>query len=153
MSGFQPRDSRGMFMLPQAPEGGGYYTYGTPTQGRAQYADFRLMTLILAVEREWSAIDSRRFGIGNISKAEGVGYGHETHKNGLQVDIRPLRKDGRREPVQYTWPQYDREGTRKLIALFRRFSPRPLVILFNDLHIPGVKYWDKHNDHLHIALK
>lgn len=153
MSGFQPHDSRGLFMLPQAPEGCAYYTYGTPTQGRAQYADPRLMTLILAVEREWSAIDSRRFGVGNISKAEGLGYGHETHKNGLQVDVRPLRKDGRREPVWYTWPQYDREGTRKLTELFRRLSPRPLVILFNDLKIPSVKYWDRHNDHLHIALK
>ncbi|WP_179119147.1 penicillin-insensitive murein endopeptidase [Massilia sp. KIM] len=140
-------------MIPQAPEGCGYYTYGTPTEGRAQYADPRLITLLLAVERAWTEIDKRRFGVGNISKAEGVAYGHESHKNGLQVDVRPLRKDGRREPVSCAWPQYDREGTRTLVELFRRFSPRPLVILFNDLHIPGVKYWDKHNDHLHIALK
>ena len=26
----QPKDSRGYFMLPQAPEGAGYYVYGTP---------------------------------------------------------------------------------------------------------------------------
>jgi penicillin-insensitive murein endopeptidase len=28
--GFQPKDGRGFFMLPQAPEGAGYYVYGTP---------------------------------------------------------------------------------------------------------------------------
>ena len=40
----QPQDSRGYFMLPQAPEGAGYYVYGTPENGASQYADPRLIT-------------------------------------------------------------------------------------------------------------
>jgi hypothetical protein len=112
-----------------------------------------MLSLIFAVERAWLAVDDRKFGVGNISKAEGVGYGHSTHKNGLQVDVRPLRKDGRRQPIWYTSSQYDRDGTRKLIEIFHRCAPGKLTILFNDLRIPGVRYWDNHNDHMHIAFK
>ncbi|MBP1204475.1 hypothetical protein JOD97_002517 [Duganella sp. 1411] len=35
----QPKDSRGYFVLPQAPEDAGYYVYGTPGDGAAQYAN------------------------------------------------------------------------------------------------------------------
>ena len=67
----QPKDSRGHFMLPQAPEGAGYYVYGTPGNGASQYANPRLLNIILAVERQWQLFDARKFGIGNISLAGG----------------------------------------------------------------------------------
>ena len=44
----QPKDSRGYFVLPQAPEDAGYYVYGTPGGGAAQYANPRMMTLNIA---------------------------------------------------------------------------------------------------------
>jgi hypothetical protein len=62
----QPKDTRGYFMLPQAPEGAGYYVYGTPGQGAGQYAHPAMMSMLLFVERQWLAMDSRKFGIGNI---------------------------------------------------------------------------------------
>lgn len=34
----QPRDKRGFFILPQAPEDAGYYVYGPPGRGAGQYA-------------------------------------------------------------------------------------------------------------------
>ena len=95
----QPQDSRSYFMLPQTPQDAGYYTYGQldgrPSRGAYQYAQPTMMTAILRVEREWQAIEKRRFGVGDISLAGGTRHqDHQTHKKGLEVDVRPLRKDG-----------------------------------------------------------
>ncbi len=60
----QPKGLRGYFMLPQAPEDAGYYVYGTPDQGGGQYAHPVMMALLFFIEREWQAIDRRKFGVG-----------------------------------------------------------------------------------------
>jgi hypothetical protein len=69
------RDTRGFFMWLQAPMECGYYTYGTmdkkPDRDSYQYEHPIMMTAILRVALEWQAIDNRRFGVGNISRAEG----------------------------------------------------------------------------------
>lgn len=153
MSGFQPHDKRGFFMLPQAPEEAGYYVYGKPDKGRAQYADARMLSLILAVEREWAAVDRRKFGVGNMSKAEGVKYDHATHMKGVEVDVRPLRKDGRHDVVLCTWPDYDLDGTTKLIEIFRSCFPGQLTIYFNDNRIPGVRPLGGHDNHFHVEFR
>jgi hypothetical protein len=66
-------------MLPLAPEESGYYVYGTPDKGAFQYAHPSMMTVLLWVEREWAAIDTRKFGVGNISKAGGIENEHASH--------------------------------------------------------------------------
>lgn len=150
--GFQSKDSRGFFMLPQAPQDGGYYVYGTPTQGAGQYAHPRMLTLLLNVEREWHAKDERKFGIGNISLAGGATFEpHASHKNGLQVDVRAIRKDGKRVGVWYTDSNYDLEATRILIAIF---NAHPFVkkIFFNDSRIAGTLPRPYHNDHFHVEI-
>lgn len=148
----QPKDSRGYFMLPQAPENAGYYVYGTPRHGAGQYAHPVMIASILRVEREWQAIDKRKFGIGNISLAGGAHFpGHSTHKSGLEVDIRPLRNDGAQIAVTWRQADYDREATAQLIALFRTFAP-VVLIYFNDTKIPGVTSLGNHDNHLHIKL-
>lgn len=153
MNDSQPQDSRGYFMLPQGCEGGGYYTYGTPSGGRFQYAHPQTITLIHKLAFDWSALDGRPFGVGNISLAAGpANTEHHSHKDGLQIDIRPLRKDGRKQACTIFDPQYDREATARLIALFFR---NPLIqgILFNDNAIPRVSRWDQHDDHFHVQVK
>lgn len=146
------QDSRKFFMLPQGYEGGGYYTYGTPDQGRSQYAHPRLITLIGLVAAAWAAIDERKFGIGNISLADGAKHpDHMTHRSGLEVDVRPVRKDGRRLPCSIHDAQYDRAATAKLIDLFRRNAVLK-VVLFNDLLIPHVTPAKRHSDHFHVQL-
>jgi penicillin-insensitive murein endopeptidase len=92
----QPKDQLGHYMLPQAPEDAGYYVYGNvgnvPGTGHlAQYAHPDMLSVIFWVEREWQAIDDRKFGIGNISLANGVKYEHATHRKGIEMDIRPER--------------------------------------------------------------
>ena len=74
----QPKDGLGRYMLPQAPEQAGYYVYGNvkgvPGTGHlAQYAHPNMLSLIFWVEREWQATEDRKFGIGNISVANGLG--------------------------------------------------------------------------------
>jgi murein endopeptidase len=151
----QPKDNRGYFMLPQAPEGAGYYVYGTPSQGAGQYAHPAMMSMLLFVERQWLALDSRKFGIGNISLAGGNEYAkHRSHKTGLEVDVRPLRKDGKRIPVYWQWAdQYDQAATAKLIELFRTY-PGVGKIYFNDPELHHLALPLVHHDHhFHVELK
>jgi murein endopeptidase len=112
-----------------------------------------MMTAILRVGLEWQAIDRRRFGVGNISLPGGRQLSdHKSHIDGLQVDIRPLRKDGLENGVTWTDSEYDQEGTTKLIELFRTFAP-VTKIFFNDTRIPFVRPWKDHDDHFHVALR
>ena len=57
----QSKDARGYFMLPQAPEDAGYYVYGTPVRGAGQYGQPALLSVLFWVEREWQAVDHRKF--------------------------------------------------------------------------------------------
>ncbi|UMR32393.1 penicillin-insensitive murein endopeptidase [Massilia sp. MB5] len=149
----QPKDSRGYFILPQAPEDAGYYVYGTPAKGAGQYAHPALMSVLFFIEREWQAIDARKVGIGNISLADGVRYKkHGSHKDGLQVDMRALRKDGQHMAVTRFDQQYDHAATARLIAILHT-HPSVKRILFNDTAIPGVRPWVDHDDHFHVEIR
>lgn len=153
----QPQDERTYFMLPQSPMDSGYYVYGKldrrPAKGAWQYAHPIMMTTILRVGLEWQAIDSRRFGVGDISLPGGRKHeDHKSHMDGLQVDIRPLRKDGRELPVTWRDSQYDRAGTEKLIELFRVFSP-VIRVFFNGPGVPFVIPLKNHDDHFHVELR
>jgi murein endopeptidase len=81
----------------------------------AQYAHPNLLSLIFYIEREWQAIDDRKFGIGNISVAGGLEYDdHKSHQKGIEMDIRPVRKDklvGQEARVSRFDAAYDREAT------------------------------------------
>lgn len=161
----QPRDQLGRFMLPQAPEDAGYYVYGNvgglPGTGHlAQYAHHNLLSMIFWVEREWQAIDDRKFGIGNISVANGRKYDHHTHMKGIEMDIRPVRKDGMvGQAARCSYHDkalYDCEATIKLVRLFLQ-HPMVRLIYFNDDKVQRacggrVKSWPDHNDHLHIEI-
>lgn len=152
-----PEDSRRYFMIPQSPQDTGYYSYGLlngkPAKGAYQYAHPLMMTAILRVAFEWRAIDGRRFGVGDISLAGGMQTpDHHSHKNGLQVDIRPLRLDGREDGVTWQQAGYDKAGTEKLIETFRTFAP-VVQIFFNDASIPFVKKLANHDNHFHVELR
>lgn len=152
MEGANPNDSRGYLLIPQAYEGGGYYVYGTPDKGRGQYAHPQLLSALLEVARNWSYLDKRKFGVGNISLADGEFFkGHKSHRSGLEVDIRPIRKDGSRLPCSIFSKQYDREATAALIALFRAHS-KVRSVIFNDRSIPGVSHASNHSDHFHVQI-
>jgi len=140
-------------MLPQAPEEAGYYVYGTPGNGAGQYAHPIMMTVLLFVEHQWQAGDHRKFGIGNISLAGGGVFDpHDSHRDGLQVDVRPLRIDGNHVPVKYFQSGYDQAATKRLIGIFRS-HPMVKQVYFNDTVIPGVKPLVNHDNHFHVELR
>ena len=144
-------------MLPQAPMDSGYYVYGDlykkPAKGAYQYAHPVMMTAILRVALEWQARDSRRIGIGDISMANGPRPpDHNSHMDGLQVDVRPLRKDGLEVPVMWWDAEYDLKATIQLLDLFRAYAPVTKV-LFNDRRVPFTKPWPDHDHHMHIELR
>jgi peptidoglycan hydrolase-like protein with peptidoglycan-binding domain len=83
--------------------------------------------------------------------------GHVTHERGLDVDLRPIRDDGRQcsRAGTFWWHRvYDRQATRDLIHAIHATAPRHVKeILFNDpalvregltVRSPG------HDDHLHV---
>lgn len=147
-----PQDSRSYFMLPQAPEEASYYTYGTPGRGAGPYSHPKMLTFIFQLEHRWGAIDNRKIGIGNISLANGVAFPpHRSHRSGLEVDTRPIRKDGKQLPVRYTHSQYDRSATKKLVELIWQTGMVKRVA-FNDVSIPRVQRMIGHDDHLHVEM-
>lgn len=146
-------DDRGFFVLPQKPEDAGYYTYGTPKDGQGQFANPRMLSFIFKLELEWSKTESRKIGLGNISLADGARFPpHHSHKSGLEVDIRPIRKDGLAKPVSYLDDAYDRDATAKLVAIALE-TGMVNKVFFNDLKIKSVFKLAGHNDHLHISVK
>jgi hypothetical protein len=162
----QPKERRGYFMLPQAPEDAGYYVYGNlhgvPGTGHlAQYAHPNMLSFIFQIEREWQAMCDRKFGIGNISIDGGEPFDkHKTHQLGIEMDCRPVRKDyvtGQGARCNYKDKVYDQEATIKLIRLFLD-HPWTRIVFFNDevvqkaLGPARVKTVINHNDHFHVEL-
>lgn len=162
----QARSTKGFIMLPQAPEEAGYYVYGN-VHGRpgtgplAQYAHPNLMSLIFYIEREWQAIDDRKFGIGNISLADGGKYEHHGHQKGIEMDCRPVRRDKETGQAarcsRHDRAIYDQTATLKLICLFIE-HPKVKLIYFNDDVIQRALGGGRitsaagHDDHFHVEL-
>lgn len=162
----QPKDRRGYFMLPQAPEQAGYYVYGNlhgvPGTGQlAQYAHPNMLAFIFQIERKWQAMCDRKFGIGNISTDGGEPFDrHKTHRMGIEMDCRPVRKDyltGQGARCTYRDKVYDQDATIRLIRLFLD-HPWTRIVFFNDevvqkaLGPARVKTVINHNDHFHVEL-
>lgn len=162
----QPKESRGYYMLPQAPEDAGYYVYGTlhgiPGTGQlAQHAHPNLLTVIFQIERAWQAICDRKFGIGNISIDGGHAYdNHKSHQRGIEMDCRPVRMDyitGQAARCNYKDKEYDLQATLKLICLFVE-HPMIKIVYFNDERVQSaigggrVKSLAGHNNHFHAEL-
>ena len=148
-----PQDSRGFFHLPLCAEEEGFYLYGTPTLGRGQYAAPLMLSFLYAVSQRWNRTQSIRFGVGNISRAEGIAFPpHKGHRNGLQVDIRAIRLDGEQKPVHYDEANYDRRRTQILVDIIRA-QAEVTVVYFNDPKVSGVSHLKGHDDHLHVSLK
>ena len=77
---------------------------------------------------------------------------HRSYRSGLDVDVRPLRRDGKNMRVTRFDKLYDRDATAKLIGLFLN-SGEVNVVYFNDLRIRGVKFLVGHDDHFHVTVR
>jgi murein endopeptidase len=91
-------------------------------------------------------------GVGNISLERG-GYmaPHSSHQRGVDVDIIPVRTDGREDGVTIHQAAYSRSRTQSLLNLvWAELSIR--VILFNDGGVTRVQYWPGHDNHFHVSI-
>ncbi|MBC8031033.1 MAG: peptidoglycan-binding protein [Pyrinomonadaceae bacterium] len=80
---------------------------------------------------------------------------HLSHRLGVDVDVRPVRKDGKNARVLITDPEYDRARTTALIDLWWRKAPVQLV-LFNDTTVIGAglsRPSPGHANHFHVRLR
>lgn len=81
---------------------------------------------------------------------------HGGHECGMQVDLRPPRKDGKETlGTAYNKPEYDQPAMR---AQLRALQRQPLVqsIFFNDPVLIAerlCKHVHGHSDHIHVGLK
>lgn len=98
-----------------------------------------------------------RVAVGDLGFEHGGDIrGHESHEQGLDIDLRPMRDDERQCSwgTRWTFGSYDRAATRALVKAIRAAAPGHVkVIYFNDpvLIREGLVRWRTgHEDHLHV---
>jgi peptidoglycan hydrolase-like protein with peptidoglycan-binding domain len=103
------------------------------------------------------ATEGKKLAVNDMSLELGGAFSpHDSHRIGLDADVRPIRVDGGQCSTGCAYNQtcYDRAATRRVIDLAKA-SGRVKVIWFNDPQLitayPNfVKQATGHNDHLHI---
>ena len=103
------------------------------------------------------ALGRGRVAVGDIGFEYGGDIpGHDSHEHGLDVDVRPMRRDEAQctSRTDYRLSTYSRAATRDLIKAIRAAAPGHVrLIFFNDpvLIREGLTRWHSgHDDHLHI---
>jgi hypothetical protein len=130
----------------------GLYGYGNPAR---RFGIKRTIEAMLQVGAAFNAAHGIRLGIGDISKLNGGAIGgHASHQRGIDVDIRPLRSDGKEEPITFQGALYSRQLTQALVHALRANTIIPVkTILFNDPNVQGVSPFAGHDNHLHVRFK
>jgi len=139
------------------PESGiGFTTYNREPGGADQFGRAATIRHIQELGELWFAKHpSRPIAIGDISRKGGGPFPpHATHKDGLDVDMRPLTNNGINEPTNIGAANFSHEQTRELILLIRdNFDIE--VIFFNDpLTISEglTKHAKGHENHVHVRF-
>lgn len=92
-------------------------------------------------------------GIVDISLESGGKHpDHRSHRRGVDVDLRPLRKDRQNLGVDISSPAYSHDLTKAMVGYLLEDS-NVQIILFNDRQINGVTWAAGHGNHLHVRFK
>jgi hypothetical protein len=146
-------------------EGAGFYTYNPATQeppggeGRT-WGTAALVHQVLDLGEWWAQTHPKRprLGIGDLAQEHGGPFlgpivGHASHENGLDVDIRLVRADGREAATDPS--TYDRALTQALVDRLVA-QGASLVLKGPNLDLTGpsgiVMDWPNHDDHLHVRF-
>lgn len=139
------------------PERGiGYVTFNREPGGRDQFGRASTIRSIERLGEAWSQLHpTTPIAVGDISRRGGGPFPpHKSHKDGCDVDMRPLTNNGINEPTNIGATNYSHARTRELILLIRdKFSPE--VIFFNDpLTIKEglTKHAEGHGNHVHVRF-
>lgn len=122
------------------------HRFGRPETGRA----------LLAVAAAWARAHPKGpvLDIRDLSRSGGGPLpGHVSHRLGLDVDIRPVKSNGRQGPTSWRQPGYSRALTQQLVDLLRGNKVLPVhAIFFNDPEVRGVRPLKGHDNHLHVRF-
>jgi hypothetical protein len=145
---------RSAVVTPLPPTGPGYSTYGPPDH---RYGTSETILAIRRIGQDWLARhpSGPMIGVGDLSLlGGGVTPRHRAHQRGLELDIRPVRGDGRPGPARIDSPAYSRALTQELVDTIRANGVLSVrTILFNDRGVRGVRAWEGHDDHLHVGFQ
>ena len=128
--------------------------------GPANWGTAEAIATLEAVGRTVVSLGYGRIAVGDVSfELGGPLPGHETHRVGLDIDVRLLTRTRNQCAVAGTnWRSsgYDRAATRTMILKFRAFAAGHVkLIYFNDpvLIREGLTTWHTgHDDHLHVRF-
>ena len=140
------------------PESGiGFVTNNRGAHGEFQFGQKSTIDAALEVAAAWDGLHSGRpFSIGQISKKGGGPFPpHKSHRLGVDVDVRPMRTDGKNAGVTITDPEFDRGSTTALIELWWQKAPVQAVF-FNDPTVIGAglsQFITGHHNHFHVRLR
>jgi peptidoglycan hydrolase-like protein with peptidoglycan-binding domain len=133
--------------------GSGYRSYKPSSN---QYGISETIRAIQAIGATWNGRHpgGPRISIGDISlRGGGPMPGHASHQRGVDFDVRPMRSDGREDPVTYKSVEYSRPLTQELVDQIRSNGVLKVqYIFFNDSAVVGVRHWPNHDDHLHVRF-
>lgn len=137
--------------------GPGFVTNNRGDHGQFQFGQQSTIDACLAVAEAWNGLHADRpFSIGQISnKGGGKMPPHLSHRLGIDIDARPMRKDGQNQPVTIDDAQYDRALTTELIDLWWTKAPVQAVF-FNDQTVIDKQLSRAvkgHGNHFHVRLR
>ncbi len=133
------------------------YWWGGDTPDSDNWGTLELINLVEKVAREWRRLypDYPLITSMDMSRQSGGYFGgnppHTSHQNGLDVDVRYIRKDGYSSGVTTNSSNYSRTRTQELINLFFKFG-NIIVIYSADTELQGITYEADHNDHFHVRI-
>lgn len=142
-------------------KGPGFYTYNPYTQtypnaAERRYGTAQLIRHVIAAGKWWNRRypNQPRLGIGDLSRRGGGRFDlHVSHQNGLDVDVRLPRRDGKEGPANPS--NYDRELTQQLVN-FMLDRGATYIFYGPNLRVSGprsrVMVWPNHDDHLHVRF-
>jgi len=142
----------------QLPDGGvGFVTNNRGANGEFQFGQQSSIDAAITVAAAWDGLHPNHpFSIGQISKQGGGPFPpHLSHRLGVDIDVRPMRKDGQNEPVTIDDAEYDRPQTTELINLWWENAPVQAVF-FNDPTVIAAKlsqFVQGHGNHFHVRLR
>jgi len=142
----------------QLPVSGvGFVTNNRGANGEFQFGQPSSIEAALRVAAAWNdEHPDKPFSIGQISKkGGGTMPPHKSHKLGVDIDVRPMRKDGANVPVDITHPQYDRELTTELIDSWWRHAPVQNMFFNDQTTIASglSQFVNGHGNHFHVRLR
>jgi peptidoglycan hydrolase-like protein with peptidoglycan-binding domain len=149
-------------LLPERGEG--FRTFLREPEGATQFGTARMINFLIDLAHEWLLRHPEvSIQYGHISRKGGGPFfstknpgklAHQTHRNGRNVDIRPIRKDNLMAATDINQANYDPARTKELVLLIKEKHPGA-VIYFNDPKLLALGLTKKvtgHHNHLHFIL-